>query len=192
MSNFKAGPLDRYRNRASCTVEELQSHFDDEKSIEMSKMIWDTLAKDPLFKTTEDERSGEMLLDDYRRLSHLRAKKICQYQFVTVEKLLECPLSGSAFQNAVGMYNWDCITRYLIHLTVSISYLEVSRLKSSYLNWGLLYFASLFEMQELNSFIHVLFMLNCFLSFSCLFTLSDHQPQTQTWLIWQTKLTEWR
>jgi len=118
MSNFKAGPLDGYRNKASCTVEELQSHFDDEKSMEMRKNVWDTLEKDPLFTTTEDERSGEMLLDDYRRLSHLRAKKLCQYQFVTVEKFLESPLSGSALHNAVGMYNWDCITRYLLHLTM--------------------------------------------------------------------------
>ena len=125
MSNFKAGPLDGYRNKASCTVEELQSHFDDEKSMEMRKNVWDTLEKDPLFTTTEDERSGEMLLDDYRRLSHLRAKKLCQYQFVTVEKFLESPLSGSALHNAVGMYNWDCITRYLLHLTVSIIYIEV-------------------------------------------------------------------
>ena len=125
--NCHAGPLDGYRNKASCTVEELQGHFDDEKSIRMSKMVWDTLEKDPLFTTTEDERSREMLLDDYRRLSHLKAKKLCQYQFVTVEKLLESPLSGSTFQNTIGMYNWDCITRYLLHLTVSVIYFEVSQ-----------------------------------------------------------------
>ena len=123
MSSFKAGPLDRYRNKASCTIEDLQSHFDDEKSAEMRKKIWETLEKDPLFETTEDEISGEISLDDYRRLSHLRAKKICQHQFVTIENFLEFPLTGSALHNAVGMFNWDCVTRYLLHLTVSSEFL---------------------------------------------------------------------
>ena len=124
MSKFKAGPLDRYRNTSSCTIEDLQNHFDDKKSIEMRKRIWYTLEKDPLFQTTEDEVTGEISLDDYRKLSHLRAKKLCQYQFVAIDKFLENPIIGSALHNAVGMFNWDCITRYLLHLTVSHEFLN--------------------------------------------------------------------
>ena len=126
MSRFKAGPLDRYRNKASCSVEDLQNHFDDEKSIAMRNRIWNTLERDPLFSTTEDEISGEMSLDEYRKLSHLRAKKICEHQFVTIENFMQHPLVGSALHNAVGMFNWDCITRYLLHLTVSIFFLSLS------------------------------------------------------------------
>ena len=119
MATFKAGPLDAYRNAASCSIQDLQSHFDDEKCIAMRKRIYETLEKDPLFKTTEEEVTGEMSLDAYRRLSHLRAKRLCQYQFVNIENFFEYPLVGSVLHNAVGMFNWDCITRYLLHLTVS-------------------------------------------------------------------------
>lgn len=119
MSKFKVGPLDSYRNKASCTIDDLQSHFDEKECIEMRNRIWKTLEKDPLFKVTEEEASGELSLDEYRRLTHLRSKRICQYQFVTIENYMQYPLVGSVLNNAIGMFNWDCITRYLIHLTVS-------------------------------------------------------------------------
>ena len=118
MSSINHSPLDSYRCQASCTVKELQRHFDDEKCLEMRRKIWNTLEKDPLFQTTEAEITEQMDLDECRRLAHMRAKRICEYQFVDLETFLEYPLVGAALQSSIGMFNRDCLTSYLIHLTV--------------------------------------------------------------------------
>ena len=118
MLQFPPGPLDEYRKQSSFGISDIQSHFDDEQCSALRSKIWETLEKDPLFKSSDEEISGEMELDKYRHLTHLRAKKICQHQFVTIDMMLENPLVGSVINNAVGMFNWDCITRYLLHLTV--------------------------------------------------------------------------
>ncbi len=113
-------PLDAYRRQAKFTVEQIQDHFDDKQCIEMRNKIWNTLQNDPLFSSTEEELTGQMPLDKQRHLAHLRAKKLCDYQFVTIEDMLDNPLVGSVLNNAVGMFDWNCITRYLLHLTVCI------------------------------------------------------------------------
>ena len=114
-----AHPLDAYRKQASFTVEAIQNFYDDQQCRELRTRIWSTLEKDPLFRATEEEVSGEMPLDAYRHLMHLRAKKVCQHQFITAELVIANPMIGQVLNNSIGMFNWDCILRYLIHLTVS-------------------------------------------------------------------------
>ena len=118
MTQLQPCPLDEYRKQSSFGISDIQSHFDDEQCLSLQRKIWETLEKDPLFKSSDEEISGEMELDKYRHLTHLRAKRICQHQFVTIDMMLQNPLFGSVFNNAVGMFNWDCITRYVLHLTV--------------------------------------------------------------------------
>eukprot|EP00794_Sanderia_malayensis_P014290 gene14290-15777_t len=111
--------LDVYRKQASITIEDIQDHFDDKQCIAMRNKIWSTLENDPLFNSrSEEEVTGQLSLDEVRHLSQLRARKLCQYEFVKADDMIQNPLVGAVLNNSIAMYDWDCVTKYLLHLTM--------------------------------------------------------------------------
>ena len=118
--------LNLYRNKASFFKKELQEFVDDVECVRFREVIYNTLEKDPLFHLRDEEITGEMSLDEYRMLTHQRAKRLVEYEFLTEELVINNPLLGPTFNNAVGMLNWCCVTRYLLHWTVSAAFSHFS------------------------------------------------------------------
>ncbi len=104
-------PLDVYRKQANYGVTDIQNYFEDEDCVRLKKEMFDTLEKDPLFRPSEDEITGQMSLDAYRHLSHLRMKKWVDYEFVTDEKMMQYPLLNALLALDLGSISWEILAR---------------------------------------------------------------------------------
>ena len=85
-------PLQEWRDRATFDVAALRNLLYTEEVVEFKNQVWDTLAKDPLFSSP----NGELTLNETRELSFKRLKRFIEYQFLSDESIIECPLKGPA------------------------------------------------------------------------------------------------
>eukprot|EP00794_Sanderia_malayensis_P014289 gene14289-15776_t len=113
-----SGPLDVYRNQAKYGIEDIQDYFEDQESLKLIKEMWNTLEKDPLFHMTEEEVTGQMPLDKYRHLCHLRTKKWTAYRFQTPETTMMHPLSAAYFTISLGVLSWELLARHGLSATM--------------------------------------------------------------------------
>eukprot|EP00112_Aurelia_sp_Birch-Aquarium-sp1_P007737 Seg1845.7 transcript_id=Seg1845.7/GoldUCD/mRNA.D3Y31 product="Peroxisomal acyl-coenzyme A oxidase 3" protein_id=Seg1845.7/GoldUCD/D3Y31 len=106
-------PLDAYRKDATFNVDKMLSYFQDTDCLEIRNNIFKTLEKDPLFKISEKELTGQLPVDEVRHLTHLRMKKFIDYKFTTPEMMLEYPLLNAYVGMEMGMlgYGWGLTAR---------------------------------------------------------------------------------
>ncbi len=65
--------------------------------------MWRTLEKDPLFARNAETPT----LAEQRRIAFKRVQRIQEYDFLPVSKVIENPLRSSAFNTALGAYDWS-------------------------------------------------------------------------------------
>ena len=85
-------PLDAYRSKGKFTKEDVQNYFEDKECLKFQKKMWQTMEKDPLFRPSKKEIVGELSMEEYRHITHLRAKKYADYKFYNLEDMLKHPL----------------------------------------------------------------------------------------------------
>ena len=102
---FASGPLDEWRRQASFNYREMRSFVEGgDEFVEYKQQIWRTLEKDPLFDKTNDRK---LSMDENRRLTMKRLKRLYEYEFLTQEEFFESPMKSKAYNNAIGAYDWS-------------------------------------------------------------------------------------
>jgi len=98
-------------------IHEIHEAFEDMQCKQLLDNILDTLEKDPFFHASEKELTGELPVDELRRLAHLRMKRLLKYNFVTAEMLMENPLLGAYFPLNLGLlgYGWGVLARVALN-----------------------------------------------------------------------------
>ena len=96
-TSSKSNPLQEWREKATFDVDALGNLVFSEEIVQFRKQVWDTLAKDPLFS----DPNKELTLHEKRELSFMRLKRLIEYEFLTDEDILACPIKPSAFLAAI-------------------------------------------------------------------------------------------
>ncbi len=112
-------PLDAYRSQEKFSKEDIQNSFEDEECLKFQNEMWQTLEKDPLFRPTEKEITGQLSMEEYRHITHLRAKKYAGYKFYTFDKIMEHPLIPSYTDIQSGNMAWEIGGRTALNSNVS-------------------------------------------------------------------------
>ena len=108
-------PLAVYRQSASFSVDAMRNLLYGEDCNRFKHCIWRTLASDPLFRSP----ATELTLDEKRKLTFQRVKRLVEYNFVPSEKLLENPARDQVFTMALFAYDPSLMASYRLHLPVS-------------------------------------------------------------------------
>ena len=116
LENARMNSLDIYRRKATFDVEALRNLLFEEELLQFKYQIWETLAKDPLFATPRKELS----LDEKRKLSFERFKRINEYNFLPEEEFLASPLKKLAFYMAISLFDKSVLLLFLLHHDVSL------------------------------------------------------------------------
>ena len=82
-------------------MEELRNILFTPEVVEFKKRIWNTLASDPLFTDPDEELS----LEQRRELTFRRLKRVLEYEFLTDEELMECPMKSLGLMSALLPYD---------------------------------------------------------------------------------------
>lgn len=110
--------LDVYRRRAVFNVEEMAVLCDGEDVVTTRKMVWDTMAQDPLF----DDPGRELTLEQHRELTFKRVKRLSEYKFVSEDEFMESPMKEFAYQQALVAYDLSVLTVESLSAHVSDEY----------------------------------------------------------------------
>ena len=108
-------PLAVYRQSASFSVDAMRNLLYGEDCNRFKHCIWRTLASDPLFRSP----ATELTLDEKRKLTFQRVKRLVEYNFATPEDLLENPARDQVFTMALCAYDPALLTSYRLHFLVS-------------------------------------------------------------------------
>ncbi|XP_071110971.1 peroxisomal acyl-coenzyme A oxidase 3-like isoform X2 [Haliotis cracherodii] len=103
MKDFKPGPLDPYRKRASFDWKQMRLFIDGEDVIRFKNKIWKTLENDPLFSRSYSTPS----LSETRKLAFQRVRQIFAYNFLPDSELYTNPLKHKILTDSLGMYDWS-------------------------------------------------------------------------------------
>ena len=94
--------LDEYRKKCTFNVRALTLLIDGGQEVrELKESLWETLRKDPLFSRSPLQ---DLTLDEERKITFERCKRLQEYQFVTNEELMACPNKGKAYNDALCCY----------------------------------------------------------------------------------------
>lgn len=103
LSDFRPGPLDRYRKKASFNWKNMKLFLEGEEMLRFKYHIWKTFEQDPLFARNYKELS----FAEQREVTFLRAKRLFEYNFVTDDEFFENPMKEHAATDAIGSYDWS-------------------------------------------------------------------------------------
>lgn len=102
MKENNSGPLDIYRKRATFNWKKMRFFLDGEDVIRFKNKVWSALENDPLFS----RGFGTQSLEDQRKLSFQRVKRIYEYDFLPDEELYQNPIKHQVLTNCIGSYDW--------------------------------------------------------------------------------------
>lgn len=115
LPDFPKGPLSVYREKASFNWRELALFLDGEEIIQFRNKIFSALESDPVFA----QHSGKDLsLEQYRELTFLQCKRVFEYDFLTMDEMMEQPLKIRVLINCLGMYDWSLGAKYMLNTQV--------------------------------------------------------------------------
>ena len=89
--------LETYRKRASFDVNALKLHVMGEEVVEYEKCVSEVLRSDPLFSTPP----GFLSMDEQRRLTVARMKRLHEYDLLPEEEFFACPVKSMVWQRLV-------------------------------------------------------------------------------------------
>ncbi|CAL8130576.1 unnamed protein product [Orchesella dallaii] len=101
LEDFKPGPLDVYRKKASFSWKEMAVTIENPKMLRFKHSIWKTLSADPLFARSH----GDMSFEEYRNITMDRVLKLLDYNLLPEEKMFDDPNLSSAFTIALQQYD---------------------------------------------------------------------------------------
>lgn len=106
--------LQKWRLKSTFDVPALRNHLFTEEAVEFKNQVWDTLAKDPLFSDPDEELS----LVQKRELALKRLKRLVEYEFLTDEDLMQCPLKSQSFTDALLPFDTGMLISW--HLSTEV------------------------------------------------------------------------
>ena len=116
VGHFPPGPLDSYREHASFDWFQMKVFLDGgEDVVRFQHNMWKTMEKDPLFDRVND---WKLSMDERRRVTMKRCKRIAEYNFLTEGDIMAAPLLVQAFSDALGIYDWSLSTKFTLNTTV--------------------------------------------------------------------------
>lgn len=77
--------------------------------------IFSALENEPLFARVPGE---ELSLEKYRELTFLRCRKLFEYNFLTLEEIIEKPLKVVILISCLGMFDWSLGAKYVLNCQV--------------------------------------------------------------------------
>lgn len=114
--HFPPGPLDIYRKHASFDWFQMKIFVDGgEDVVRFQYNMWKTMEKDPLFDRTND---WKLSMDERRRVTMKRCKRISEYNFLTDNDVMARPLLVQVFGDALGMYDWSLSTKVTLNVSM--------------------------------------------------------------------------
>ncbi|XP_006893728.1 PREDICTED: peroxisomal acyl-coenzyme A oxidase 3 [Elephantulus edwardii] len=138
------GPLQAFRARASFSWKELVLYLEGEEMVRFKRFVFSVLENDPLFTQL---READLPLDEYRKLTFLRFKRIFEYGFFDLQDMVQRPHKIWTLINCLGMYDWSLCNKLCLHslvFTLAISNLGSDR--------HLKYIPDIFNMQIFGCF----------------------------------------
>ena len=105
MADPTSNPLQEWRQKATFDVDSLKDLVFTEEIVKFKKEVWATLAKDPLFS----EPNHDLTLHEKRELSFKRLKRLIEYEFLTDEDIMACPLKTPAFTAAILAFDTSAV-----------------------------------------------------------------------------------
>lgn len=116
VGHFPPGPLDSYREHASFDWFQMKVFLDGgEDVVRFQHNMWKTMEKDPLFDRVND---WKLSMDERRRVTMKRCKRIAEYNFLTDDDIMAAPLLVQAFGDALGIYDWSLSTKFTLNTSV--------------------------------------------------------------------------
>ncbi|XP_017065677.1 peroxisomal acyl-coenzyme A oxidase 3 [Drosophila eugracilis] len=106
--NFRAGPLDEYRQRASFCYKHMNVLLEGEDHIRMKHKVWQWMEKHPDFQR-EPEWSN---LERVREMANKRQHLLWEQQFYGVNDYLETPHLLLAFGQAIFSYDFSTSVKF--------------------------------------------------------------------------------
>lgn len=108
--------LDEYRKRCTFNVRALTVLIDGGQELrDFKESVWETLRKDPLFSRSPQE---DLTLDEQRKITFKRVKRLQEYAFVTDEELMTSPAKARAFNDAINSYCTSLLVVNTLHTQV--------------------------------------------------------------------------
>ncbi|XP_075401160.1 peroxisomal acyl-coenzyme A oxidase 3-like [Tenrec ecaudatus] len=112
------GPLQAYRARASFSWRDLLLFLEGEELLRFKRTIFEALEGDPLFEKHGD---SALPLEEYRALTFLRCKRVCEFDFLSLADMIQAPLRVQTFLDCLGMYDWSLGTKYIMDILIFAS-----------------------------------------------------------------------
>ncbi|KAM6261775.1 peroxisomal acyl-coenzyme A oxidase 3 isoform 1-T2 [Porphyrio hochstetteri] len=112
LPDFPAGPLCKYRKKASFNWKEMAVLVDGEDMIQLKNRIFSALESDPVFAHHPGE---DLCHEKYQELTFLRCKRLFEYDFVTQKEIRVKPLKLVNMICYIGMYDWSACLQYSLH-----------------------------------------------------------------------------
>lgn len=103
IADMPAGPLDRYRRKATFAWKRLKLIMEGEDIIRFKNRVWHTLESDPLFEHSLTDLTSE----EQKHLAYKRLKRIMEYNLLPDEEVFENPRKSNIIISCLGMYDWS-------------------------------------------------------------------------------------
>lgn len=111
--------LSVYRKKATFDVGALRNLLEGEEMVEYKYRIWDTLERDPLFV----QPSEELTLEQQRELAFKRANRIQEYNFLTDDDFMDCPLKAMVYRLALLAFDPSVLGILALNAQVKLVYM---------------------------------------------------------------------
>lgn len=108
LGDFSPGPLSEYRKQSKLNWKRLKVALEGEERIKFKFWIWDTLSRDPVF----DQSLVSPRMEDARRITFQKLRRLFQYNFVKPEDAYEHPYRLHVFDEALGAYDKGLSAKY--------------------------------------------------------------------------------
>jgi len=106
-----AGPLDRYRKQATFNWKTMAVFVDSEDILKYKYEIWRSLEADPVFA----HPIGPETLPEVRRRTYQQTRRLYEYNYLTMDEIMENPLRAKAFVDAVFAYDFSVMAKYMLN-----------------------------------------------------------------------------
>lgn len=109
LRDFKAGPLDEYRKKASFCWKKMKNLLYAPGMIEFENTIWRILREDPVFA----KPNRELTLEEIREQACIRSKRLIEYmdEMLPFENDMRFCHKGFAVIRAYGMFDWSMLVK---------------------------------------------------------------------------------
>lgn len=111
LKDLPPGPLDAYRKISTFDWKMMRVFLDGEDILRFKHKIWGTLEKDPLFS----RGYGTPSLEEQRKLSFQRVRRMFEYDFLPDDELFGNPLKHQIFTNCLGSYDWTVAAKLMLN-----------------------------------------------------------------------------